>query len=68
MPRRSEFSGLHQGHALYQGTTLVVPLRPGQELGFSPWVFPLAGKSRQGLKPNSLSFLYGTTKVVLIQS
>ena len=34
----------------YQGTTLVGPLRPGQELGFSLWVFPLSGKRRQGLK------------------
>jgi hypothetical protein len=33
-------------------------------LGFIPWVFPLSGKRRQGLKPNSHLFLYGPTKVV----
>ena len=36
---RSEFSAPHRGNALYQGPTLVGPLKPSQELGFSPWSF-----------------------------
>jgi len=39
---RSKFAGPHHGNALYQGTTLVGPLKPSQELGFSPWSFFLA--------------------------
>jgi hypothetical protein len=50
--------------ALYHGTTLVVPHRTNKNLGFSPCAFTSPGKSRQGLKPNSLSLLYGPTKVV----
>jgi len=64
----SEFSGHHRDNVLYQGTTLVVPHRPSQELGLSPWVLPLSGKSWQGLKPNSHSFRYSTTKPVFPQA
>jgi hypothetical protein len=65
----------HGSHALYQGTTLVGPLSPNKDLGFSPWAFFPAQNSlrtkyfgtirpQQGLKPNSLFILYGPTKVV----
>jgi hypothetical protein len=53
---------------LYQGTTSVVPL-PGQnDQGFSPCLHKtlrnLKGKNAQGLNPNFLLRLYGTTEVV----
>ena len=38
-----EFSGSHRSDALYQGTTLVGPLRPNKYLGFSPCAFLFAG-------------------------
>jgi hypothetical protein len=58
----------------YQGTTLVGSHMANKDMGFSPWA--LCGpkfspnkhfgqdRSRQGLKPNSFSILYGPTKVV----
>jgi hypothetical protein len=61
-------SGLCIRASGYQGTTLVGPLSPMTIWAFR-WVFALPGKSRQGLKPNSLSLLYGPTgSRVLIQS
>jgi hypothetical protein len=38
----------HRGNALYQGTTLVGPLRPNKNLGFLDGFFAWPGKSRHG--------------------
>jgi hypothetical protein len=70
-----ESSGGHRSHALYQGTTLVGPFQAHQDLGFKPLPSFFASELSshkhfvqdapwQGLKPNSLSVLYGPTKVV----
>ena len=40
-PTSREFSGGHRSDALYQGTTLVGPLRPIKDLGFSPCALSL---------------------------
>jgi hypothetical protein len=37
-----EFSGPQRGNALYQGTTLIGPLRPNADLGFWPLGFRFA--------------------------
>jgi hypothetical protein len=36
-----EFSECHRSDALYQGTTLVGPLMPNQDPGFSPCAFSM---------------------------
>ena len=36
-----DFTRSGRTHALYQGTTLVGPLSPNNDMGFSPWAFPL---------------------------
>jgi hypothetical protein len=60
-----EFSGTHRSDVLYQGTTLVGPLRAQQNPGFSPCAFFehfVPETLWQGLKPNSFSVPYGPTK------
>jgi hypothetical protein len=48
------------GFALYQGPTFSRAVEANKELGFSPCGRP---SQNQRLKPNSLSILYGPTKV-----
>jgi hypothetical protein len=48
--------------ALYQGNDASLAVGGSKDLGFSPCALFL--EEKQGLKPNSLSILYGTTKVV----
>jgi hypothetical protein len=69
-----EFSGGHRSDALYQGTTSVGPFRPSKIWALAPAFFLCSELSShkhfvqdapwQGLKPNSLSVLYGPTLVV----